>query len=265
MKGKEKNKMTNLIKNEWRKVCFPVLSTILLLSIVMCVLSCSLYQDYQIYYKIEAWEIGTQLVNVFFPLLVVLPLCWNLYYERKNNFLLSVYPRVRIEKYLIVKWFVQAVAAFIILFIPYILSAIVVLYVKTPIDLYVPPAWTTPFDHAFLKTFTETPMMYAILFSVWKGILGVLVMTLGYVLSMYVKNIFVILTGPFIYVILENFILSILRLEIYRLVVSFEPSTIASNAYTLGSFMFGPILLIAIIGIIWFYLAKIQRYLVVEV
>ena len=51
-------------------------------------------------------------------------------------------------------------------------------------------------------------------------------MTFGFILALYCKNIFVILTGPFMYSILENFVLAILRLERLRLVVAFDPTTV---------------------------------------
>ena len=50
-------------------------------------------------------------------------------------------------------------------------------------------------------------------------------MTFGFILALYCKNIFVILTGPFMYSILENFVLAILCLERLRLVVAFDPTT----------------------------------------
>ena len=252
--------MLRLMKNEWRKVRFPVLFVTLLLCIVMSVLSCTLYREYRICYDIEAWEIGTELIDFLFPLLVTLPLCWNLYYEQKNHFLFYVRPRVKLRRYLWAKWQVQAAGAFLILFFPYVCSALFALYVKEPVEPYVPPAEGTAFEHVFLGCFTGTPLLYAVILSLWKGILGILVFTLGFVLALYEKNIFVILTGPFIYVVLENFILSVLRLEKYRLIVSFAPTSVAADAYTWMSAVCGPALLLFVIGILRLYKTKLRRY-----
>ena len=92
--------MIGLVRNEWKKVFLPVLLTTVLLAIAMSVLSCTIYQNYTLHYDLEAWEVGTELFSLLYPLFVVVPLCWNLYYERKNNFLLYVMPRVKIKKYL---------------------------------------------------------------------------------------------------------------------------------------------------------------------
>ncbi len=249
--------MFRLIKNEWGKIKFPVLGTIAILSIAACILSSTLYQNYTLYYDLEAWEIGTELIGFLFPLFVVVPICWNMYYERKNNFLLYTMPRVNKRKYLTAKWLTSVISAFFILFIPYFLSAIFALYVKSPINSNTfADASVTPFSHIFLDIFTQTPLLYAFLLSCWKGFIGIFVMSLGFVLSLYVDNIFIILTGPFIYAILENFILSIMGLENYRLVTAFEPTTVSAQSITAGSFIIGLLLISIVIVVVWLYFGK---------
>ena len=140
------NEMSNLIKLESRKILRPVIFTTVILTAAMCVLSCTLYKNYTLQYDLEAWEVGTELFSLLYPLIAVVPLCWNLYYERKNNFLLYVLPRVPIKKYLTVKWCVYALGAFCLIAIPYMLSAVFAIYVKAPVV-----AFSNPFDHVFQK------------------------------------------------------------------------------------------------------------------
>nr|WP_288885443.1 hypothetical protein [uncultured Blautia sp.] len=256
--------MWNLIKSEWKKIRLPVLASAFLLTTAACVLSTTLYKSYTLQYSLDAWEIGTEIFSLLFPLFVVMPLCWNLYYERRNNFILYVLPRVPAKKYLGAKWLVYALSAFFILFVPYLLSALCALYINPPVPLNA-SAGNAAFDHVFLNAFTQTPLLYALLLSCWKGIIGILVMSLGFALSMYLKNIFVILTGPFVYVMLENFVLSILQLAQYRLVVAFEPTCISSDAVSGGSFFAGPALLAAGIFLTVFFLKKVKKYTVVTV
>lgn len=129
--------MIGLVRNEWKKVFLPVLLTTVLLAIAMSVLSCTIYQNYVLHYDLEAWEVGTELFSLLYPLFVVVPLCWNLYYERKNNFLLYVMPRVKIKKYLTAKWIAYALGTLCIIVIPYILSAVFAIYVKPPVVPFV--------------------------------------------------------------------------------------------------------------------------------
>ena len=103
------------------------------------------------------------------------------------------------------------------------------------------------------------PLLYGVILSCWKGILSILMMTLGFVLAMYGRNIFVILTGPFVYSILENYILSILRLEQYRLVVAFDPTSISDDAVSVMSFLVGPAILIIVILLSVFFPFKGQK------
>jgi len=134
--------MIGLVRNEWKKVFLPVLLTTVLLAIAMGVLSCTIYQNYVLHYDLEAWEVGTELFSLLYPLFVVVPLCWNLYYERKNNFLLYIMPRVKIKKYLTAKWIAYALGTLCIIVIPYILSAVFALYVKPPVVPFVENPFT---------------------------------------------------------------------------------------------------------------------------
>ena len=253
--------MLHLIKVEWKKVCVPVAAAIILISVAACILTCTMYQNYAVQYDLEAWEIGTEFFSFIFPLFVVLPLCWNIFYERKNNFMLYVLPRVSEKKYLLAKWFVYAASAFLILFIPYMVSALAALYVNPPFDM----VDAVPFEHVFIDSFIKTPLLYAFLLSCWKGFIGILTMSLAFVIALYVKNIFVILTGAFVYAILENFILAVLQLEQYRLVTAFEPSTISAGAIGLLSFIVGPLLLFMVISLTVIYFKWIKKTAVVFV
>lgn len=252
--------MIHLMKNEWKKVSIPVSLTIVMMSVIASILCCTIYKNYALQYDLEAWERGTNILNFIFPLVVVLPLCWNVYYERKNNFMLYVLPRIKQNKYLTSKWIVFAISAFLILFIPYFISAIVSLYIKEPIISYASPDPDVDvFQHVFIKTFISSPLIYATVLSIYRGLLGVLVMSFGYVLALYVDNIFAILTGPFIYVTLENFILSILGMPKYRLVTAFDPTVLSVGCITKGTFFVGPVLVTLVILLIWFYYKVIKK------
>ncbi len=252
--------MLRLIKNEFCKLKFPVTLAVALLSAAAIILSCTLYKGYNLFFNLDAWEVGVEILNFLFPLFVAIPICWNMYYERKNNFLLYTIPRVGQAKYLATKWIAAAISAFAIIFIPYCLSAVFALYVKPPIT-----PWVGEFQHIYVDAYVNTPILYALLLSLWKSVIGVLVTSLGFMLSLYVKNIFVILTGPFIYTILENFLFSIFGKPEYRLITSFEPTVMSEERMTRLSFAVGPAVLVLFIIITWVILAKVKRKTVYEV
>jgi len=257
--------MFRLIKNEWGKLKMPVILTVFLVSAAAVTLSCTLYMNYSLDYDIEAWEVGVEIIDFLFSLFVVIPICWNMYYERKHNFLLYTMLRVGKAKYLTAKWMTAALSAFAIIFIPYFMSAVFALYVKPPIIPMVRPAHVSAFRHIYLDTFVNAPLLYAFLLSSWKSVIGVLVMSFGFLLSLYIKNIFVILTGPFIYVMIDNFLFAILGKPEYRLINSFMPTTIVEWAVTPFSMVVGPIFLILFTAFLWLYFAKVRRKAVYEV
>ena len=256
--------MLRLIKTEGKKIFFPVLLVTVIMAVVASVLSCTLYQNYALHYDLEAWEIGTEFFGLLYPLFVVIPLCWSLFYEKKNNFLLYVVPRVSLGKYMAVKWFVYALGSFTIIAFPYIFSAMIALYVKAPVVPFDPSMTESPFAHVFFDTFVHRPLLYAVALSCWKGLIGVLVMTMGFVLAMYCKNIFIVLTAPFMYSILESFILAILSIPEYRLVTAFEPTCVSSEAVSVLSFIVGPVLLLTATVLLACFYAKFKKMRIVE-
>ena len=231
---------------EGKKIAKPVLLTMGILTILTCILSCTLYRAYALRFQLDPWEIGTEFLSLLFPLFVTIPVCWQLYYERRDRFLVYTLPRIGKRRYLGTKWCACAVSAFFILFLPYVLSALFALYVRAPEALWSIPA---EYDHVFLSLYEQMPMCYALLLSLWKGLLGVLTMTFGFVLALYGNNLFVILTGPFIYVILENFVWSILGLAQFRFVTAFEPTSMSALHVNAASFVTGPILMCVVIGL----------------
>ena len=78
--------MRNLIL-EGKKLAAPVLVTTSILTLLTSILSCTLYQRYALRFELDAWEIGTEFLSLLFPLFVTVPICWQLYYERRDRFL----------------------------------------------------------------------------------------------------------------------------------------------------------------------------------
>ena len=77
---------------EGKKIAKPVLVTTCLLTLLTCILSCTLYRGYTLHFELDAWEIGTEFLSLLFPLFVTIPICWQLYYERRDHFLTYTLP-----------------------------------------------------------------------------------------------------------------------------------------------------------------------------
>ena len=253
--------MLRLMKNEWKKIWIPVLLTLIAVTVAACAMTAMMYPQYSLIYTLDAWEVGTEYLSLLYPLFVVLPLCWNLYHERKNHFLLYVQPRVSMRKYLWAKWTVYAISAFCVIMIPYILSAATALLIDPPLDTMN----LGMIKHIFETVYSAHPLIYAVTLSASRGLIGILVMTMGFILAMYCENIFVVLTGPFLYTILENFILAILGVPQYRLVTAFDPALLNPKTITTMSFVAGPALLAVVIMLLAIYFSKVKQKKVIKV
>lgn len=247
---------------EGKKLAKPVLVTTCLLTLLTCILSCTLYREYSIRFELDPWEIGTEFLSLLFPLFVAVPVCWQLYYERRDRFLTYTLPRIGKRRYLFTKWCACAVSAFIIITIPYFISALFALYVRTPQELR---PLSEGYNHVFLSLYAESPVLYALLLSLWKGGLGILTMTFGFVLALYGSNVFIILTGPFIYVVLENFFWAILGVPELRFVTAFEPTSLSAQAVHAQSFIAGPIVMCSVVGVVAFYFHKVKKRSIYQV
>lgn len=264
--------MNLLIKLEWKKVKKSVILTTILTTIFVGVMSCTLYKSYSLETDLQALELATEYISLLFPLIVVIPTCFSMYYERKNKFLLYTLPRVSKKKYLLAKWIVTALSAAMIIFVPIFIGAIITLYIKPDIvpfigtfDLITNEPILIQDRHILGNLFVNHPILYTLLLGIWDSFIGVIIVTMGFVFSLYFDNIFVILTGPFIYSILENFILSVLRVPQYRLVTSFDPTTLDHNIITVFSMLVGPSLAILFTAFVVIYNSKIKRNLIYEV
>lgn len=247
---------------EGKKIAKPVLVTTCLLTLLTCILSCTLYRGYTLHFELDAWEIGTEFLSLLFPLFVTIPICWQLYYERRDRFLTYTLTRIGRQRYLVIKWCACAVSAFIILVIPCFISALFALYIREPQALWPIP---TGYAHVFSNLYAKMPVLYALLLSLWKGLLGILTMTFGFVLALYGSNVFVILTGPFIYVILENFFWAILGLPGLRFVTAFDPASLSAAAVHAASFTAGPVLMCIVMGLVALYFQKVKKRTIYQV
>lgn len=243
-----------LFRLECRKLRRPVWLTIAFLSILCCILTFVVPRSYSLFFPMECWEVATPWLGLLFPLFVTVPVCWQLYYERRDRFLVYTLPRVSPRQYLTAKYLACAWSAFLILLIPCLLSGLCAAYLVKP-DLHTPYAGYT---HVLLTLFTRFPAVYALLLSLWKGLLGVLVMTLGFVLALYVQNIFVVLTLPFVCTILEHFCWNPQR-QYISLLIAFEPSKLPGIQLESGMLVTGPAVFLALIALVWLYAAKLRH------
>lgn len=263
--------MKNLLKNEWQKTKFPFWLVFLLSIVVVSLTTLTRYKTYQVEQQLEVYEVGFEYFVLFYALICVIPTAWMMYCERKTHYIKYILPRTKLRTYIFVKAFMSMIIGFVIVFSLSLISLMIALYIVPEV-----PKIISSFDAStgepisvsemriFGDLFVTQPFFYGFVSSVWKGMIGALVGLFGFVLSLFIRNLFVILTGPFLYTIIENYSLSVFGLEQFRLVTSFEPSTIRHDYFTWGSVLVGPVLLITVIFVYVLYMQVIKKKSIFE-
>jgi hypothetical protein len=253
----EVKELMQLVKVEIKKLFYPYLSFILFALMYSSLMIIPFTTGYQYNYNIEIWEESGELFRMLFPLFAVVPTCWLMYYERKNGFLSYTITRVSKRRYITTKWLVSSFGGALIVFLVSFVGLLITLYFLPEVTP------TTANNHAMSRysgdTFVNNPLLYGFLLSLWRGIIGFLVSSFGFALSLYINNIFIVLIGPFVYLILENFILSVLGVPFFRLVTSFDPNTLDIGAVTTERLLIGPIILIIIISAYLVYFTRFKK------
>jgi hypothetical protein len=254
--------MLQLVKVEIKKLKYPYLISMLIAILYGALMFIPVTSGYEYNYNIEVWEESGELFRMLFPLFAVVPTCWLMYYERKNGYLSYTLTRVSKRNYITIKWLVSSLGGAFIVFLVSFVGIIISLYFLPEI---IPSTKNDAINKFAGEYFVNQPLMYGFLLSVWRSVIGFLVSSFGFVLSLYIKNIFIVLTGPFVYSILENFVLSVLGVPFFRLVTSFDPNTLDQGAVTTERLLFGPSILIIFISGFLLYFKTFKKIPVYEV
>ena len=252
--------MLNLIKLEINKIFKPVLTSLVITTLVTIGSLINVVNNYSVQNTFEFWDLSLDYISVLFPILVVCPICWVMYDERRNNFINYTFSRVSKKEYLFSKWFVCILGSFIIIFIPLLLSGMISFLLSN--NVVQPKPYEAEFyTNLFMPNFLiHHTFLYIFFHCIWDGILAMIIGTMGFVFSLYLENILVILTAPFIYSILENFIMSTFGMPKQRLLASFYINTMTdTNGLNL---LVGPTLAILFIFIflMYFKISKTNIY-----
>lgn len=172
-------------------------------------------------YRINAWVSANEFLTLTYPIFVTLPFCHILYYENKNGYFNYVQTRVSLKTYLLHHYACGAVMAAACIFLITFSGMLTGFFVK---PLYMEEPQLSQYASDFMGlTKIYHPLLYGITLSLWQSVIGTLMYTFGFLLSLNSRHLFVILTGGFIYSFLENFITAVLGCSNFSLCYSFYP------------------------------------------
>lgn len=254
--------MWNVVKNEWCKIRTCFLASILgglAYSITMVYLS---KNGYIYSYNIEIWDQSCDLLGLIFPIAAIAPATWLLYYERKDNFLFYMVNRYPKNRYLLIKWAMTSLCG---AFLVFLISFAGLVYSLFFIPEVIPQIGNNGLQNFAGWYFVNEPLYYGIILCLWRGLLGFLISSFGFVISLASDNLFVIITGPFVYNMMENFIFASLRFERFRLITSFSPTSLAPAAISKVGMIVGPCILVLMTIVLLMVHCFIKRTVAVEI
>jgi hypothetical protein len=210
-------------------------------------------------YAIELWNYGEQVLNILYPIISTIPFCWILFHEKNDAYWKSVFNRTSLNKYILKRVLIaillSAIAMFIVSF-----GSLFFAYLIAPINasIYETTAATSFYGMYQLSH----PVIYAFVLSCWRSILSALYTLFGVGITMISKNVFVAMTGTFVYSIAENFITAILQIPEFSICTSFYPNRLSAAVITFPKLIVGPLTLAFATALIYvFFFLKIRRKL----
>ena len=238
--------MLNLTKSNIKRLILPF---ILLISIgFIYEVSMILYvsKNGSVQYPIEQWFIANEIIDFLFPILCVFPFCWVYYFEKKDGYIKYLSTRICMKSYIFNRYKVTCLISGTSIFLIYFFGLLISLYIIKPSTIYE----SNFINSNFLGNLqAENPLLFGFLLCLLKGFICCLFCSLGILLSLLINNLFVVLTGPFIYVTLENYILGMLSLPQYNIYTTFSFNRLDPSSMSLIS-LFVPIAIAIILNLI---------------
>lgn len=257
--------MLNLIKLELTKIKLVYLITLIIGLFFSGLMMIPYLTGYHYDNNLELWELSEEIFSAVYPLFAVIPTCWLLYYERKNNYLAYTQIRVSKRKYILSKYLVSSIGGGLMIFCISFFGLILCLYFLPRVDFSMVDLnrlMNITFEGEF---YINHPFLYGLYVCFWRFVIGFLIASLGFILSAYIKNLFIILTFPFIYTIAENYILCILGKPLYRLIASFYFRAVSGRGITYHTLSIGPLILLSAITIAIIYFSIIKKEKIYEI
>lgn len=212
-------------------------------------------------YAIELWNYGEDFLHVLYPIVFSIPFCWRLFYEKNGSYWKIIFNRTELKKYIrnrIITLSLMSAAAMLIVSMGSLLFAYLIS--QGTISDY-EPIMTYSFYGAYQ---ISHPVFYAMILSIWRSILAVLYTLFAIGVTMISKNIFIAMSGAFVYSVVENFITAILQVPDLSICTSFYPNRLTRLVITFPKLMVGPVIFLFIIVLIYIFYCKKEKHTLMD-
>lgn len=238
--------MRNFI-GQIRQNIVPAILMLFIGVIALCVMATQFSTTTAVTYPIEFWLDACSILDFFFPLIVVLPFTWRMYFDRKNDFLDYASIRTSKKKYISQKIMAGMLTAFVMIYLTYFIGLV---YTVKFVEPKTVASDAILYRYMFGAMQAENPILFGAIWCVWKGFVSALICGFGYVIALLVDNIFVISLTPFVYCMVENFVTGTLGLERYSLTTTYILNRLSPTSMRLHNYFVGVATFAVIGGII---------------
>jgi len=204
-------------------------------------------------YAIELWNYGREFFHILYPFVFSVPFCWVLFQEKNGAYWKNVFNRVSLNKYIQKRILLAIVMSAITMLIVSFGSLLFAYLIGQGTVSDYEPIMSAKFYGLYQ---INHPVSYAFVLSCWRSFLAVLYTVLGIGITMLSKNVFIAMTGAFVYSIVENFITAILQVPELSITTSFYPNRLSGTNITFPKLMVGPTVILVVIVAIYLYYCK---------
>ncbi len=239
-----------------RNIKFVILSIVFIVMLQGAYIY-SIKDDYQFFYKAEAWEMASQIACVLLPLLVSAVTCIFLYQEKRCGFFKYVACREDIKKYINRKYLVAVLYGFSIGFLG---SLIIFIYCQIGFAKII--IETNMANNNYIIThfmgdiYVKYPWIYAIGLSIWRGIIGALYGYSSCIIAMHANQMFVALLGCFAWVTVTDFVLAIFDNPQFTLSHSYVPETLTSSSVNFVTMSVSVVVTLGVVLLFKYFMEK---------
>ncbi len=160
----------------------------------------------------QEWvSMASSLLFLLLPLTASLPYSWNYCIEKKSGYINNVFTRVNKSRYIKTKFLTTFLVGAISIFIPLLVNIIVVssfIPAAKP-NVYYDIYYNMPISCVFSEMFYKTPLLYTVMKILLISSFGGSFSVLGQATGTIIKNRFIVVLFPFVFMLLFNYIVNV--------------------------------------------------------
>lgn len=195
-------------------------------------------------YKISPYDHGSDVVDFFFGLIVTVPFSIFTFFMKKDGFLEYASVRTSKKNYVMTCFQASMAVCFLMVFLVNIIAVIFSCCVAT-IDPSGPQKSLALYVLGYMQM--SEPILFGVIWSLHKAFVGALICLFAQIIALYVDNLFLALCGPYVYLMLENFVTGVLRIPRFSIWTVFALNRLSPDAMTVFYSGFSLLVFMAII------------------